>query len=49
MGINAPKLTSVHRKEVYDAVRREGLAAAPVKPEDPTPVLSREERQRLVT
>ncbi len=34
LGINAPKEISVHRKEVYDAVRRENRAAAQVKPED---------------
>src|SRR3954451_22756636 len=34
LGINAPKEISVHRKEVYDAIRREHRAAAQVKPED---------------
>src|SRR5947207_5007762 len=34
IGINAPKEISVHRKEVYDAIRRENRAAAQVKPED---------------
>ena len=34
LGINAPKSISVHRKEVYDAIRRENRAAAAVKPED---------------
>jgi carbon storage regulator len=34
LGINAPKEISVHRKEVYDAIRRENRAAAMVKPED---------------
>jgi carbon storage regulator len=34
LGINAPKTISVHRKEVYDAIRRENRAAAQVKPED---------------
>ena len=34
LGITAPKEISVHRKEVYDAIRRENRAAAPVKPED---------------
>jgi carbon storage regulator len=34
LGINAPKQISVHRKEVYDAIRRENRAAAQVKPED---------------
>ena len=34
LGINAPKEISVHRKEVYDAIRRENRAAAQVKPDD---------------
>ena len=34
LGITAPKEVSVHRKEVYDAIRRENRAAAQVKPED---------------
>src|SRR5207249_8415137 len=34
LGINAPKEISVHRKEVYEAIRRENRAAAQVKPED---------------
>ena len=34
LGINAPREISVHRKEVYDAIRRENRAAAQVKPTD---------------
>jgi carbon storage regulator len=34
LGINAPKDIQVHRKEVYEAIRRENRAAAQVKPED---------------
>ena len=34
LGINAPREIAVHRKEVYDAIRRENRAAAQVKPED---------------
>src|SRR5262245_22135604 len=34
LGINAPRSVSVHRKEIYDAIRRENQAAAQVKPED---------------
>ena len=34
LGINAPKEISVHRKEVYDAIRRENREAAKVKIED---------------
>jgi carbon storage regulator len=34
LGINAPKHVPVHRKEVYEAIRRENRAAAQVRPED---------------
>jgi carbon storage regulator len=34
LGFNAPRDIPVHRKEVYDAIRRENFAAAQVKPED---------------
>jgi carbon storage regulator len=34
LGINAPNEIPVHRKEVYEAIRRENRAAAGVKPED---------------
>jgi carbon storage regulator len=34
LGVSAPKHISVHRKEVYDAIRREKRDAAQVKPED---------------
>jgi carbon storage regulator len=34
LGVSAPKSISVHRKEVYDAIRRENREAAQVKPED---------------
>src|SRR5438105_14596263 len=34
LGITAPKQISVHRKEVYDAIRRENRAASRLKPED---------------
>lgn len=33
IGVDAPKTIAVHRKEVYDAIRRENRAAAQVKPE----------------
>ena len=36
LGINAPSLIPVHRKEVYDAIQRENRAAANVKLEDIT-------------
>ena len=34
LGITAPREISVHRKEVYEAIRRENKAAAQVKPSD---------------
>lgn len=35
LGIKAPKQLSVHRKEVYDAIRRENRATATVKKDAP--------------
>jgi len=34
LGIKAPREVNVHRKEVYDAIKRENQLAAGVKPED---------------
>jgi len=34
LGINAPGEIPVHRKEVYEAIKRENRAAASVKPDD---------------
>lgn len=34
LGINAPRTVSVHRKEVYDLIRKENESAAQVKPSD---------------
>lgn len=34
LGINAPQDIPVHRKEVYEAIKRENRAAAGVKPDD---------------
>lgn len=34
LGVNAPRTVSVHRKEVYDAIRRENEAAATIRPDD---------------
>jgi creatinine deaminase len=34
LGVNAPRTVSVHRKEVYDAIRRENESAAGVRPAD---------------
>jgi carbon storage regulator len=40
LGINAPTEIPVHRKEVYEAIKRENRAAANVKPEDIAKVAS---------
>lgn len=34
LGINAPRTVSVHRKEIYDAVKRENQNAARMRPQD---------------
>lgn len=34
LGITAPRSIQVHRKEVYDAIKRENLQAAGLKPGD---------------
>ena len=34
LGITAPSEIPVHRKEVYEAIRRENLAAAGMKPDE---------------
>ena len=34
LGISAPREVTVHRKEVYEAIKRENRAAAQVRPED---------------
>ncbi len=36
LGISAPTSIPVHRKEVYDAIRRENLAAAGMDPDELT-------------
>ncbi|MEM1012779.1 MAG: carbon storage regulator CsrA [Planctomycetota bacterium] len=33
LGINAPREVTVHRKEVYEAIKRENQAAAQVQPD----------------
>ena len=47
LGINAPKSISVHRKEVYDAIRKENRAAAApatgAVPEGATPAAQAEQ------
>jgi carbon storage regulator len=34
LGINAPPEVPVHRKEVYEAIKRENREASGIKPED---------------
>ncbi len=34
IGISAPSRVPVHRKEVYDAIKRENLAAAKLNPDE---------------
>ncbi len=36
LGINAPREVTVHRKEVYEAIKRENQAAAQVQPDGST-------------
>ena len=44
LGITAPTEIAVHRKEVYDAIRRENLSAAGMKPEEITKPSKNESR-----
>lgn len=36
LGVSAPKSVTIHRQEVYDAIRRENLAAAVAVAPQPT-------------
>jgi carbon storage regulator len=38
LGINAPQDIPVHRREVYEAIQRENLKAAKLKPNDARPL-----------
>ena len=42
LGITAPRHIQVHRKEVYDAIKRENEQAAKMKPKDMTDDIERE-------
>ncbi len=44
LGITAPRHIQVHRKEVYDAIKRENEQAAKLKPQDVSDVVKRETR-----
>ena len=39
LGITAPRHIQVHRKEVYDAIKRENQQAASLTPQDVSPVV----------
>ena len=47
LGINAPRAVTVHRKEVYEAIKRENQAAAQIQP-DEVAAASRESRPQQV-
>ena len=42
LGITAPRRIQVHRKEVYEAIKRENLQAAKLKPPDVSEVTSKD-------
>ena len=42
LGITAPRRIQVHRKEVYEAIKRENLQAAKLKPPDVSEVASKD-------
>ena len=42
LGINAPRHIQVHRKEVYDAIKRENLQASKIDPKDVSDVIDQE-------
>lgn len=44
LGITAPRHIKVHRKEVYDAIKRENEQAAKLKPQDVPDVLQNDAR-----
>ncbi len=46
LGINAPRHIQVHRKEVYDAIKRENEQDAKMKPQDMTDAVERESDAR---
>ncbi|MEK6798154.1 MAG: carbon storage regulator CsrA [Planctomycetota bacterium] len=43
LGITAPRHIQVHRKEVYEAIKRENQQAAGLKPKDVSDVLGHED------
>ncbi len=45
LGINAPRSIQVHRKEVYDAIKRENERAAKLEPRDVSKVMEQDAEQ----
>ena len=45
LGINAPRSIQVHRKEVYDAIKRENERAAKLKPQDVSKVMEQDPKK----
>ncbi|MHC4697741.1 MAG: carbon storage regulator CsrA [Planctomycetota bacterium] len=43
LGITAPRHIQVHRKEVYDAIKRENEQAAKLKPDDVSDVVEHDD------
>lgn len=46
LGINAPRHIQVHRKEVYDAIKRENEQASKMKPQDMTEAVEQESEEK---
>ena len=46
LGINAPRSIQVHRKEVYDAIKRENEQSSKLNPRDVADVLKHEENDK---
>ena len=46
LGINAPRHIQVHRKEVYDAIKRENEQASMMKLQDMTEAVERESEEK---
>lgn len=49
LGITAPRSIQVHRKEVYEAIRRENERAATLSPSDVSDVIDKDEQPRTST
>lgn len=49
LGITAPRHIQVHRKEVYEAIRRENERAATLSPDDVSNVIDKDEKPKKST